>query len=63
MPNETTEIGSGFVKIFYSILLTLAICAGMYAIAQPLIVSGGYFDTQINNVLQEIMKDINQLLN
>lgn len=62
MPNESSEIGSGFVKIFYSILLTLAICAGMYAIAQPIIQSGGYIDLRINEVLQGIMADINAML-
>ena len=64
MPNESSEIGSGFVKIFYGILLTLAICAGIYAIVTPLVAAteGGFFYDSLNSVLTEIMKDINGLL-
>lgn len=62
MPNESSEIGSGFVKIFYGILLTLAICAGMYAIVTPLVADGGFFDLSITNVLNQIMSEINTLL-
>ena len=62
MPNESSEIGSGFVKIFYGILLALAICAGIYAIVTPLVSTGGYFDDAIQSVLDKIMLDINGLL-
>lgn len=62
MPNESSEIGSGFVKIFYGILLALAICAGMYAIVTPLVSEGGFFDTSIHSVLDGIMGDINETL-
>ena len=62
MPNESSEIGSGFVKIFYGILLTLAICAGIYAIATPLVSEGGFFDNSLNSVLDGIMLDINESL-
>ena len=63
MPNESSEIGSGFVKIFYGILLALAICAGIYAIVTPLVSDGGFFDTSINSVLDEIMADITSIMN
>ena len=63
MPNESSEIGSGFVKIFYGILLALAICAGIYAIVTPLVSDGGFFDTSINSVLDEIMADITNIMN
>lgn len=62
MPNESSEIGSGFIKIFYGILIALAICAGLYAIVTPLVSTGGFFDVSINAVLDRIMVDINQLL-
>ena len=62
MPNESSEIGSGFVKIFYGILLTLAICAGIYAIVTPLVSEGGFFDTSMESVLNQIMTEINGLL-
>lgn len=62
MPNESSEIGSGFVKIFYGILLALAICAGIYAIVTPLVSSGGFFDTSLTAVLDKIMREINGLL-
>jgi len=62
MPNESSEIGSGFVKIFYGILLALAICAGIYAIVTPLVTEGGFFDKSINSVLTEVMGDINGIL-
>ena len=62
MPNESSEIGSGFVKIFYGILLALAICAGIYAIVTPLVSQGGFFDTSLNAVLDQIMAEINGLL-
>lgn len=62
MPNESSEIGSGFVKIFYGILLALAICAGIYAIVTPLVATGGFFDTSLNGVLDQIMDKINTLL-
>lgn len=63
MPNESSEIGSGFVKIFYGILLALAICAGIYAITTPLVSKDGFFDKSINSVLTEVMGDINEILN
>ena len=63
MPNESSEIGSGFVKIFYGILLALAICAGIYAIVTPLVSDGGFFDTSINSVLDESMMDITNIMN
>ena len=56
MPNESSEIGSGFVKIFYSILITLVICAGIYIIADYLI--SNYFNASIQQVLSDIMKKI-----
>ena len=56
MPNESSEIGSGFVKIFYSILITLVICAGIYVIADYLIAN--YFNTSIQQVLADIMTKI-----
>ena len=56
MPNESSEIGSGFVKIFYSILITLVICAGIYVIADYLI--SNYFNASIQSVLSEIMENI-----
>ena len=62
MPNESSEIGSGFVKIFYGILLALAICAGIYAIVTPLVAEEGFFDTSMNAVLSEVMSDINGIL-
>ena len=62
MPNESSEIGSGFVKIFYGILLTLAICAGIYAIVTPLVSEGQFFDVSIQSVLDQIMLKINGLL-
>ncbi|MBP3676728.1 MAG: hypothetical protein J6I97_00120 [Agathobacter sp.] len=62
MPNESSEIGSGFVKIFYGILLTLAICAGIYAIVTPLVAEGQFFDVSIQSVLDQIMLKINGLL-
>lgn len=62
MPNESSEIGSGFVKIFYGILLALAICAGIYAIVTPLVSEGGFFDTSLNAVLDQIMAEISGLL-
>ena len=62
MPNESSEIGSGFVKIFYGILLALAICAGIYAIVTPLVSKGGFFDTSLNAVLDQIMAEIGGLL-
>lgn len=62
MPNESSEIGSGFVKIFYGILLALAICAGIYAIVTPLVTTGGFFDTSLNAVLDQIMAEISGLL-
>ena len=62
MPNESSEIGSGFVKIFYGILLALAICAGIYAIVTPLVTQGGFFDTSLNSVLNQIMAEISGLL-
>ena len=61
MPNESSEIGSGFVKIFYGILLALAICAGIYAIVTPLVSEGGFFDTSLNAVLDQIMAEISGL--
>ena len=57
MPNESSEIGSGFVKIFYSILITLVICAGIYIIADYLI--SDYFNTSIQQVLTDFMTKIN----
>ena len=62
MPNESSEIGSGFVKIFYGILLALAICAGIYAIVTPLVTEGGFFETSLNAVLDQIMAEISGLL-
>ncbi len=62
MPNESSEIGSGFVKIFYGILLALAICAGIYAIVTPLVAKDGFFDKSMNAVLNEVMGDINGIL-
>lgn len=62
MPNESSEIGSGFVKIFYGILLALAICAGIYAIVTPLVTKDGFFDKSIHAVLNEVMGDINGIL-
>lgn len=62
MPNESSEIGSGFVKIFYGILLALAICAGIYAIVTPLVAKDGFFDRSMNAVLNEVMSDINGIL-
>ena len=62
MPNESSEIGSGFVKIFYGILLALAICTGIYAIVTPLVAANGFFDTSLNGVLNQIMTEINGLL-
>ena len=62
MPNESSELGSGFIKIFYGILIGLAICAGLCAIVTPLVSAGGFFDVSINAVLDHIMVDINQLL-
>lgn len=62
MPTESSEIGSGFVKIFYGILLALAICAGIYAIVTPLVTQGGFFDKSMNAVLNEVMGDINGIL-
>lgn len=62
MPNESSEIGSGFVKIFYGILLALAICAGIYAITTPLVAKDGFFEKSINSVLSEVMTDINGIL-
>ncbi len=62
MPNESSEIGSGFVKIFYGILLALAICAGIYAIVTPLVAKDGFFDKSMNAVLSEVMGDINGIL-
>ena len=62
MPNESSEIGSGFVKIFYGILISLAICAGLYAIVTPLVMKGGFFETSINSVLDEVMGDIHETL-
>ena len=62
MPNESSEIGSGFVKIFYGILLALAICAGIYAIVTPLVTKDGFFDKSIHAVLDEVMGDINGIL-
>ena len=62
MPNESSEIGSGFVKIFYGILLALAICAGIYAIVTPLVTKDGFFDKSIHAVLTEVMGDINGIL-
>lgn len=56
MPNESSEIGSGFVKIFYSILITLVICAGIYIIADYLI--SNYFNASIQQVLSDIMTKI-----
>ena len=56
MPNESSEIGSGFVKIFYSILITLVICAGIYIIADYLI--SNYFNSSIQTVLSDIMTKI-----
>ena len=56
MPNESSEIGSGFVKIFYSILITLVICAGIYIIADYLI--SNYFNASIQQVLSDIMLKI-----
>lgn len=61
MPNESSEIGSGFVKIFYGILISLAICAGIYAIVTPLVAKDGFFDTSMNSVLTEVMSDINSI--
>ena len=62
MPNESSEIGSGFVKIFYGILISLAVCAGLYAIVTPLVAEGGFFDTSLKTVLDHIMQDITGLL-
>ncbi len=62
MPNESSEIGSGFVKIFYGILLALAICAGIYAIVTPLVTKDGFFDQSIHAVLNEVIEDINGIL-
>lgn len=62
MPNESSEIGSGFVKIFYGILLALAICAGIYSIVTPLVAKDGFFDKSMNAVLNEVMGDINGIL-
>ena len=62
MPNESSEIGSGFVKIFYGILLALAICAGIYAIVTPLVAKDGFFDKSMQAVLHEVMGDINEIL-
>lgn len=59
MPTESSEIGSGFVKIFYGILITLAICAGLYSIVTPLVAEGGFFDQSITQVLGTIMNEIN----
>lgn len=59
MPTESSEIGSGFVKIFYGILITLAICAGLYSIVTPLVSVGGFFDQSIAQVLGTIMSEIN----
>ena len=59
MPTESSEIGSGFVKIFYGILITLAICAGLYSSVTPLVSVGGFFDQSIAQVLGTIMSEIN----
>lgn len=58
MPTESSEVGSGFVKIFYGILITLAICAGIYAIVTPLVAEGGFFDLSMAEVLESIMSEI-----
>jgi len=62
MPTESSEVGSGFVKIFYGILITLAICAGIYAIVTPLVAEGGFFDASIQQVLDNIMAQISGML-
>ena len=62
MLTESSEIGSGFVKIFYGILITLAICAGLYAIVTPLVAEGGFFDTSITEVLNKIMGEVKTML-
>jgi len=62
MPTESSEAGSGFVKIFYGILITLAICAGIYAIVTPLVAEGGFFDASIQQVLDNIMAQISGML-
>ena len=58
MPTESSEVGSGFVKIFYGILITLAICAGIYAIVTPLVAEGGFFELSLAEVLESIMSEI-----
>lgn len=62
MPTESSEVGSGFVKIFYGILITLAICAGIYAIVTPLVAEGGFFDDSMTEVLNNIMNEIRGFL-
>jgi len=62
MPTESSEVGSGFVKIFYGILIILAICAGIYAIVTPLVAEGGFFDASIQQVLDNIMAQISGML-
>ena len=62
MPTESSEVGSGFVKIFYGILITLAICAVIYAIVTPLLAEGGFFDASIQQVLDNIMAQISGML-
>ena len=56
MPVENGEI-SGFVKMFYGILITLAVCGGLYAIVSGLVLGpngdgeGSYFENLLSDEL------------
>lgn len=61
MPSENGEI-SGFVKLFYGVLVALAVGTGMYLIITGLVADGGFFDVTLDAVLDTIKtKIINQL--
>ena len=67
MPVENGEV-SGFVKIFYGILITLAVCGGMYMIISGLVVSKpnetSYFEELLrNDLLNPIKLKINTMTN
>lgn len=54
---ENGEI-SGFVKIFYGILIALVVGAGLYGIVSVLVAQNGFFDTALTDILQKILNEI-----
>ena len=62
MPIENGEI-SGFIKVFYGILITLAVCGGLYAIMSSLVQRNSFFENMLmNDILNPIQTYINTMV-